>query len=687
LFLDVCAAVEYAHRKLIVHRDLKPGNILVTDDGVVKLLDFGIAKLLDPDPAWPLDATVTGMQLMTPEYASPEQIRGEPVGTPSDVYQLGLLLFQLLTGRRAYYVTGRTASEVEHAILSSDPPRPSNAVTIPGGSGDDAVGSDELARSRSTTAARLCRQLAGDLDHIVLKALRKEPDRRYGSATELAEDVRHHLAGRPVLARRGTLRYRASRFVRRHRVMVAAAAVVTLTLAAGIFGTTWQAARAREQASIAAEQRDRARLEAEKASRIATFLTDLFDVAGEGNVRTDTVRLLPVLERGAQRLQTELADQPDVMASALITISDLYEKLGRYDDALEYAEAALTQRRGILDPQHPDIAHALDNLTGLRIDLGQIAEARSTGEEAVVIWRAILAAAGPSPDSTTLARTASSLHNLAVTYWRQRQLERADSLEVDAIALYDSAGATESTLLASSLDVLSLIRQDQGRSDEGVDLATRALDIRRRTLSEPHILIAIGMNNLATALMVANRLDEAEPLLRESLAMRRALLGDEHPQVASAIHNLGALYKDLRRDEEAIAHYTTALEMRRRLLGPQHLDVALSLSSIALLHYERQRYAEALPLFREALPLWRRGLGESHGLSLRTQGFAGDCLARLARFEEAERELLPALDGLLKLAGESHSETKRVKRFLHAMYLGWGRPVDAARYAVADSTS
>ena len=684
LFLHVCAAVGYAHRKLIVHRDLKPGNILVTNTGVAKLLDFGIAKLLDPDPALAHDSTVTGMRLMTPDYASPEQVRGERVGTASDVYQLGLLLYELLAGRRPYRVAGRSPNEIEREILGADPPRPSNAITLPAASDDPAMrDASDLARARGTTAPRLGKLLSGDLDQIVLKSLRKEPEQRYGSATEFADDVRRHLDGRPVLARRGTRRYRASRFVRRHRVGVAAALLLAVTLGAGILGTLWQAAKAREQASIAALERDRARLEAEKANRIATFLTDLFDVAGEGDVRTDTLRLLPVLERGARRVREELADQPEVLSAALVTISDLYEKLGRYEEAREYAEAALAERRAVLPSGHPDIGEALDNLTGLRIDLGELAEAATTGEEAVALRRANLAAT--PEDSTTRARAATSMHNLAVILWRQRKLERADSLESEAIALYALMGDSSSNVLANSLDVLGVVRQDQGRPDDAVEFARKALDIRRSNVEAPHFLLAVGMNNVATALLAAKRPEEAEPLLVESLAMRRELLGDEHPQVANAIHNLGAVYKDLGRDAEALANYATALEMRRRLLGPTHLDVALSLSSMGLLHHERGRYAEALPLFREALPLWRRGLGESHGVSLRTQGFIGDCLAHLDRFEEAERELLPALEGMLEFVGDSHSETRRLKRFLEAMYTAWGKPAEAERYAVPDS--
>lgn len=681
LFLDVCAAIGYAHRKLIVHRDLKPGNILVTGAGVVKLLDFGIAKLLDPDPAVAHDTTVTGMRLMTPDYASPEQVRGERVGTSGDVYQLGLLLFELLAGRKPYRVVGRTPHEIEREILSADPPRPSHALTLPVPATEPNA--SELAHSRGTTAPRLGRQLSGDLDHIVLKALRKEPEQRYGSATELADDVRRHLEGLPVLARRGTRRYRASRFASRHRVGVLVTIVVALALGAGVIGTSWQAARAREQAQLAARERDRARLEAEKANRIATFLTDLFDVAGEGDVRTDTLRLLPVLERGAARVREELAGQPDVLSAALITISDLYEKLGRYEEARAYAEDALAERRASLAAEHPDIGEALDNLTGLRIDLGELAAAEITGEEAVALRRANLERM--PGDSASRARTATSLHNLAVILWRQRRLERADSLETEALALYQAMSDSTSNVVANSLDVLALIRQDQGLPDDAVDLASRALAIRRNNLEAPHLLLAIGMNNVATAMMTAGRPEEAEPLLIESLEMRRALLGEEHPQTANAIHNLGALYKDLRRDDAALANYAKALELRRRMLGPEHLDVALSLSSMALLHHERGRCAEALPLFREALPLWRRGLGAGHGISLRTQGFVGDCLARARRFDEAERELLAALNGLRELAGASHSETRRVMGFLESMYNAWGRPADAVRYAVPDS--
>ena len=258
LFRKVCAAVTYAHQNLVIHRDLKPSNILVGSDGEPKLLDFGIAKVLSAETNESFTLTMPALRVMTPEYSSPEQINGGNITTTSDVYSLGVLLFELLTGEQPYCLKSRTPDAIAHAVTAQEPTPPSTAISR-----------DQKSQVRNLKSLR------GDLDNIVLMAMRKEPARRYASVAQLSEDIRRHLEGLPVIARKDTVGYRTVKFVRRNKIGVVAAALILCALIAGIVSTAWQARRAVMQARIAAEQRDRAEKQAAKAGRVTTFLQNV----------------------------------------------------------------------------------------------------------------------------------------------------------------------------------------------------------------------------------------------------------------------------------------------------------------------------------------------------------------------------------------------------------------------------
>jgi serine/threonine protein kinase len=304
LFLTVCDAVTHAHRRLVVHRDLKPSNIMIDSNGQVKLLDFGIAKLIEQDAS----LTASASRMFTPEYAAPEQVRGEAVTTGVDVYALGLLLYDLLTGRRPYGATASTPAAYEQAILTQEPQRPSQAAVQHDTEG--ATRSAEHAAARSVDPAQLSAQLRGDLDAIVLKALRKEPEQRYDAVATFAEDVQNYLERKPVTARRGNLRYRTMRFLQRHAFATALSAIALVSLVVGLGVALWQAEQARAEAS--------------KSRAALDFMTGLFTLADPVAAQGERITARELLTTGSQRIREQLLDQPAARAELLRALGDAY---------------------------------------------------------------------------------------------------------------------------------------------------------------------------------------------------------------------------------------------------------------------------------------------------------------------------------------------------------------------------
>ena len=690
LFRAVCEAVLYAHQHAVIHRDLKPSNILVKADGTIRLLDFGIAKHLE-NLGELVDQTITGLRLMTPAYAAPEQIRGEQVGIQSDVYSLGVVLYELLAGRLPFDLSDCTPAQAEKILTEQEAEKPSEVA-------------EKTAASTETngSAVTASRTAWVDLDVLCLTAMHKDPQRRYQSVEALIRDVNHYLEGEPLEARPDTWHYTFGKFVRRHWQLVSAAAAMFLLLVGLVIFYTVRLTKARNAALT----------QAARTQRIQRFMLNLFQGGDPSAGPADDLRVVTLLDRGVQEARS-LDAEPAVQAELYETLGGIYQKFGKLEQADSLMESALAKREALYGPDSTETAKGLLALGSLRaaearygdaerlirqaldrdkrhlpandpavakamLALGGVLEDRGNYDQSIAILEQtvqLYSAPGSEP-----ADLADSLYELANAHFYAGNYQRSEEINERVLTMYKQIYGERHPRVADVLINLGAIRLDLGHYPEAEQYDRQALDIVQAWYGKDNPETATDLTILARSLVYQKRYDEAADLLQQSLAIKERTVGKVHPSVASTLNELGSVALNEGKYDAAEQYFERMADIYRTDYGEQHYLFATALSNLASVYTAQQQWTRAEKLYRQAIPIYRESQSPTHINTGIARIKLGRTLLRQHRYTEAEAESHAGYDILITQMDPKVSWLMNARRDLADEYEGLKQPEQAAKF-------
>jgi eukaryotic-like serine/threonine-protein kinase len=699
LFRSVCEAVQHAHGLAVIHRDLKPSNIQVKSDGSVRLLDFGIAKQLESLDL-PVDQTMTGLRMMTPAYASPEQVRGDRVGIGTDVYSLGVILYELLTGQLPFDLSGLTPAEAATVITEHEPGKPSAAVKRIADS--DKNGSEASVSGANPHALSLSKTAWADLDVLCLSAMHKDPLRRYRSVEALIRDVDHYLNGEPLEARPDAWQYRIGKFVRRNRRAVAATAVIFAVIIGLVAFFTVRLAKAR----------DTALAEAARTERIQQFMANLFQGGDAAAGPSDSLRVITIVDRGVQEAKA-LNNDPKVQAELYQNLGGIYQKLGKFEQADSLLSSALEQRKSLFGADSPEVAESLTALALLRLDQARLEDAQQLAQQGLAMAKRHLPPNHPAIAKATLALgkvlaqrgfydqaidalneavrlqsapgvaavdLATSLSALADSHYSAGHYDICKSLYARVLQMHRQIYGERHPLVADDLGSIAAAQRDLGYYSEAEGLDRQALDIAQSYYGNEHPKTAGFLTALGQSLTYQKKFDEAVAALNRALAIQERVYGLTHPSVAETLNELGNVASMRDQFDEARARFQRAADIYRTVYGDHHYLVAIALSNVADTYLHEKDYPRAEQLFRDVVRRFEETLGADNVNLGIAHLKLGRTLLRENRYKDAEPETLTGYEILIKQSSPSTSFIRAARTDLVADYDALHQPEKAARF-------